>query len=311
MNSQTQTSLKLAIRKLIHSSQVKPEAVRVIVEGLENEQVTNEYWENLFNNEGSDIAIKQKIYSPQLVQLMTLRAIVIPETLPQFLAWLNIQPNKKPDENQIVSLEFQSQISGYVKEQIKKEIIDGIDLLLIELLKKQITPEILASFFQLKGSICNACYQDLVMSIKDDLNVIAKAGSSPQSQKLESLNMLKFDLHWLSIKNGKATLSYYKPLGELFELLAEYKLAAYFYQVSCGEVPKNILSKMSLDPQTYKARDSGIIIYGLYITRKATKIELMSMQMIELMIYIKQVKIKTMRIYLYIIADITSALNSS
>jgi uncharacterized membrane protein len=57
--------------------------------------------------------------------------------------------------------------------------------------------------------------------------------------------------------------------------------------VSCGEVPKNILSKISLDPQTYKDRDSGIIIYGLYITRKATKIELMSMQMIELMIYIK------------------------
>ncbi|MBD2134612.1 hypothetical protein H6F47_19800 [Sphaerospermopsis sp. FACHB-1094] len=59
MNSQTQTSLKLAIRKLIHSSQVKPEAVEEIVKAVENEQVTAEYWENLFNNEGADIGIKE------------------------------------------------------------------------------------------------------------------------------------------------------------------------------------------------------------------------------------------------------------
>ena len=37
MNSEA--SLKPAIRKLIHSSQVKPEAVQVIVEGLENEDI--------------------------------------------------------------------------------------------------------------------------------------------------------------------------------------------------------------------------------------------------------------------------------
>ncbi|MDD1444341.1 hypothetical protein MEO93_29185, partial [Dolichospermum sp. ST_sed3] len=79
MNSEA--SLKPAIRKLIHSSQVKPEAVQVIVEGLENKEIKSDYWETLFNKEGADIAIKQKIYSPQMVRLMTLRAMVIPETL--------------------------------------------------------------------------------------------------------------------------------------------------------------------------------------------------------------------------------------
>jgi hypothetical protein len=133
-----------------------------------------------------------------------------------------------------------------------------------------------------------------VKIIKHDLNVIAKADSSPKSQKVKYLNMLKFlhmlkfDVHWLSIKNGKPTLIYYKPLGKLFELLAEYKLAAYFYQVSCGEVPQNILSKMSLDPQTYKYHYSGIIVYGMDITRKKTDIELMSVQIVDFMSYIKQ-----------------------
>ncbi|MBD2145707.1 hypothetical protein [Sphaerospermopsis sp. FACHB-1194] len=297
MNSQTQTSLKLAIRKLIHSSQVKPEAVEEIVKAVENEQVTDEYWENLFNNEGADIGIKQKIYSPQMVRLMTIRAMVLPETLPQLLAWLNIQPGKKVDENQMMSLELQSKITGYLKEQIKEKIIQGIDLLMIKLLKKQITPEILASFFQMEGSIWNVCYQDYVKIINYGLNV------TPKSEMLNSLmdnlsdisnnlsnNLTYYYLDNLSdISNNLSNnLTYYYPMAKLFELLAEYKLAAYFYQVSCGEVPQNILSKMSLDPQTYKDRDSGIIIYGLYITRKATKIELMSMQMIDFMSYIKR-----------------------
>ncbi len=84
-----ETSLRPAIRKLIHSSQVKPEAVGVIVEGLENENVTAEDWETLFNKEGAEIAIKQKIYSPQLVRLITLRAIVIPE-----VATVILSPNE-------------------------------------------------------------------------------------------------------------------------------------------------------------------------------------------------------------------------
>ncbi len=95
MNSQTEASLEAAIRKLIHSSQLKPETVRVIVEGLEDENVTPEDWETLFNKEGAEIAVKQKIYSSQMVRLITLRAIVIPESLPEFLAWLNIQKSNK------------------------------------------------------------------------------------------------------------------------------------------------------------------------------------------------------------------------
>ena len=126
-----ETSLRPAIRKLIHSSQVKPEAVGVIVEGLENENVTAEDWETLFNKEGAEIAIKQKIYSPQLVRLITLRAMVNPKTLPQFLAWLNIQGGRKPDQHQTISLELQKAIRGLLpKEQLAK----GIKYLLLDLL---------------------------------------------------------------------------------------------------------------------------------------------------------------------------------
>jgi hypothetical protein len=289
MNSEA--SLKPAIRKLIHSSQVKPEAVQVIVEGLENEDISSEYWENLFNNEGAEIAIKQKIYSPQMVRLMTLRAMVIPETLPQFLEWLNIQTGKKLDEHQTVSLEFQSKISGYLKAQI----IYGIEFLLIELLQEQITPERVAWLFRVKGSAWGVVYQDFIDLIKYDVNLIGQLDVYPKDNKIY-LNKLKFDrqiwstlvTNWLNIKQGWTILRSYYPLAQLFESTEDYKLAVFFYQVSCGGVPKNILSKMPLDPINYKYRQSSVIIYGLHITRKATLIESTSSRIIDFISYIKR-----------------------
>ncbi|NLQ06980.1 hypothetical protein FLX35_02760 [Cylindrospermopsis raciborskii LB2897] len=113
MNPETQTSLKVAMRELIHSSQIKPEAVEVIVSGLQNSEISLEDWENLFNREGANIAIKQKVYSPQLIRLITLRALVLPKTLPEFLGWLNIQPGKKVNQNQIVCYSFNKPLRNY------------------------------------------------------------------------------------------------------------------------------------------------------------------------------------------------------
>ena len=83
-----EAALKSAIRSLIHSSQVKPDAVAVIVNGVANKEITPEYWEHLFNSQGANQGIRLKIYSPQMVKLLTLRALVLPKTKPEFLAWL-------------------------------------------------------------------------------------------------------------------------------------------------------------------------------------------------------------------------------
>lgn len=83
-----EAALKSAIRSLIHSSQVKPEAVAVIVNGVTNKEITPEYWEHLFNSQGANQGIRLKIYSPQMVKLLTLRALVLPKTKPEFLGWL-------------------------------------------------------------------------------------------------------------------------------------------------------------------------------------------------------------------------------
>lgn len=103
-------ALKSAIKNLMGSSTVKPEAVDAVIEALGNNQINTQYWHSLFDGQGARNAITQKIYSPQMLRLLTLRALIIPQTLPEYLNWLNIKDSSnKRDLNPNVtnSLEFQ------------------------------------------------------------------------------------------------------------------------------------------------------------------------------------------------------------
>ncbi|MDB9476377.1 hypothetical protein [Dolichospermum circinale] len=164
-----EAALKSAIRSLINNSTVKPEVVQEIVKGLENKEVTAEYWEKLFNAQGAEQAIRQKIYSPQMVRLITLRAIVIPKTLPQFLAWLNIQGGKKPDQHQTISLELQKAIRGLLpKEQLAK----GIKYLLLDLLNQKISVDSLCWLLTTDGSAWVYAQKQFITDIQNDLQLI-------------------------------------------------------------------------------------------------------------------------------------------
>ncbi|MBE9218686.1 hypothetical protein [Dolichospermum flos-aquae] len=290
-----ETSLRPAIRKLIHSSQVKPEAVGVILAGLENENVTAEDWQTLFNKEGAEIAIKQKIYSPQLVRLITLRAIVIPETLPQFLAWLNIQGGKKPDEHQTISLEFQKDIRGlFPQEQLTK----GINYLLVNLLNKQISVDCVYWLLTIDGSAWVYAQKEFITDVKYDLQLICDYFAGQLDQKFFKRRKQVWATlisNWQGIQQGYYKGEEYQPLAELLARLKEYELAAYFYQVSQGHVTNDLfnnmtyekylrlnsnehkLSKILFDELLYQEyRNSHITVYGLQIKRKPTLIAFMS-----------------------------------
>ena len=285
-----ETSLRPAIRKLIHSSQVKPEAVRVIVEGLEDENVTPEDWETLFNKEGAEIAIKQKIYSPQTVRLITLRAIVIPETLQEFLAWLNIQKSKKPDEHQTVSLEFQKDIRPlFPQEQLTK----GINYLILNLLNKQISVDNVYWLLTTDGSAWVHARKKFITDVKYDLQLICDYGLlGKKFFKCRKQVWASLINNWRSIQKQTHKSEEYQPLAELLARLKEYELAAYFYQVSQGNISNNLfydmayeryiqlhpnrdkLSKILFDDVAYqKYRNSDITVYGLLIKRKPMLVE--------------------------------------
>ena len=275
-----EAALKSAIRSLMNSSTVKPEAVQEIVKGLETKEIKSDYWESLFNAQGADKAIKQKIYSSQMVRLITLRAMVIPETLPQFLEWLNIQTGKKPDASQTMSLELQKAIrASFPKEQLTK----GIRYLLLNLLNKKISVDSLCWLLMIDGSAWVYAQKQFIADIQDDLQLIYDHFSSPRisskssfytnpnsiltsSSSFASQNdsqshhvqpQIKKDSwqdnfkyqkqiwanlinSWQGIQQGYYKIEEYQPFAELFEKFRQYDLAAYFYQVSDGIVDKDL-----------------------------------------------------------------------
>ncbi|MBC1238053.1 hypothetical protein, partial [Nostoc sp. 2RC] len=244
-------ALKSAIRGLINSSQVKPEAVQTIADALQNQQIPKEYWHSLFDAQGAKTAINQKIYSPQMVRLITLRAMVIPETLPEFLAWLNVKAGKKPDDNQTVSLEFQLAIRDLFP---KNKLVDGIKFILPKLLEEEITPETLYSLLMVKGSAWFVCRKDFTDDIQSDLKLIDQIFHSSDPEAILASKSFKLGTKiwqelmsfWrLNRYHNNSFNRYYKPFAELFEQLETYSISAYFYQVSDGIVPKDIYNKTS------------------------------------------------------------------
>jgi len=303
-----EAALKSAIRSLINSSTVKPEVVQEIVKGLENKEVTAEYWEKLFNAQGAEQAIRQKIYSPQMVRLITLRAMVNPKTLPQFLAWLNMQGVKKLDQHQTISLELQKAIRGLLpKEQLAK----GIKYLLLDLLNQKISVDSLCWLLTTNGSAWVYAQKQFIADIQADLQLIDDHFSSPKttsksssysnpnsvfpsSSSVGSENDLQ--LHhvqppikkdswqndfkcqkqiwatlinsWQGIRQGYYRGEEYQPFAELFDKFRQYDLAAYFYQVSDGIVDKDLYDEVA----NQQHRRSPVV-FGLRLEPKKNLID--------------------------------------
>lgn len=244
-------AIKSAIRGLMNSSQVKKGNVEVIANALRNKEIISEYWHTLFDGQGAKTAISQKIYSPQMVRLITLRAVVIPETMLEFLAWLNIKPGQKPDDTQTISLEFQKAIRADLP---KDKLANSIKFILPELLKKSltITPEAVCWLLRSNDSLWASCRQEFVNDVQEDLQLIVDNLSDNTST---SSYVYKCDPQtWDTLNNYKNLiydsnrtshdLEKYTSFAKLFEKLQEYPLAAYFYQVSQGVVPKKVFQKL-------------------------------------------------------------------
>ena len=305
-----EAALKSAIRSLINSSTVKPEVVEEIVKGLENKEVTAEYWEKLFNAQGAEQAIRQKIYSPQMVRLITLRAMVNPKTLPQFLAWLNIQGGRKPDQHQTISLELQKAIRGLLpKEQLAK----GIKYLLLDLLNQKISVDSLCWLLTTNGSAWIYAQKQFIADIQADLQLIDDHFSSPKtayksssypnpnsvfptSSSVGSENDLQLHhlqppikkdswqnnfkcqkqiwatliSNWQGIRQGYYRGEEYQPFAELFKKFRQYDLAAYFYQVSDGIVDKDLYYEVA--NQQHRHRRSPVV-FGLRLEPKKNLID--------------------------------------
>jgi hypothetical protein len=244
--------IKSAIKGLISRENVKLEQVQAIETALN--QVQDSDWEVIFNAQGAAQARSQGIYSPQMVRLLTLRAIVLPETLPEFLSWM--QNRGKQEDHYQVSETFQSEIKSSIKSISAQEsnlsikVTQGVKLIIPRLIDK---PELLnATVWLLKYSegIWQLFYNKIVnVEIENNLKLMINLLRYPQNKQFNMiddegwkrlLGELKF--HW---NQRSYPQNQYLPLAELFRDLEQTEMAAFFYQLSLGSVPKKIFSQLN------------------------------------------------------------------
>ncbi|MBC6476903.1 MAG: hypothetical protein GDA56_02995 [Hormoscilla sp. GM7CHS1pb] len=269
-----EAAIRKAINALISGSQVRDEWIQTILATLEGNQVTVEQWEAVFDDQGAGTAIKKGSADLRMGRLLTLRAFVLPETLPEFLGWLWPIEGKKKQENpqKKASQEFQSKLISKLNQR-PHNFTDGIKKALKALLEKEIPVVSVIWLFNANagGSIWRPYRRPLVEDVRTDLIAIRDSlssnGNTPDPRELRCGEEIWSDLCSYRQDSNYRYGNYYKPFAELFAGLGRlensFDLSAYFYQVSDEQVPKSIFNQGVSNVNG----DEGEV-YGLIVQRK-------------------------------------------
>ena len=236
--SEDGAAIETAIKGLISGSPIEPQWIQTLLTSLQENQLTLEQWNTIFDDPGATKAIETNSSHPNMVRLLTLRAIVLPETLSEFLSWLKIEKKtkKKNAEKQETSLQFQSQLGNY-SSQLQPLLVDRSKIALEQILVKNIPVPAFAWLLDTKGSLWKPYKNKLLQNVRNDLEIIQTSSNS----------LIYGESVWKELQKCLQSRSYssasYKPFAVLFAQLGDYELAAYFYQVSDGVVPKDIFKQ--------------------------------------------------------------------
>ena len=273
-----------AINGLVKRDRVKPEQVETIENALSNPQIDDSYWESIFKGRGTDKALKQGIYSADMVRLLTLRATVIPETLPEFLAWIGKEG--KQQESKQVSDTFQAEIKKSLRQvsgqgmNLINRVCRGVRLIIPRLIKQ---PKLLDSVVWLLSSdkgLWGYFYSRQVKSeIDNDLRSMRYYGRGKQGVNFKLAGYKEWQkifneiqVYWQYRSGSQAQ---YQPLAELFSRLRNYQLAALFYYICSGVVPKEVFYKLT-------RRGFHIQVYGIRAKREIGSLESLYLKTVEI-----------------------------
>ena len=139
-----------AVKGLTRRVNIKEENLQIIDQALEYNNFNGEQWDNILNRNNINLALNNKIYTTEMVRLLTLRAIVNPDTIMEYLIWLNL--GKKSNNNPLnYSLNFQQQVNNILKNNnsllvIHSQLKEGINIIVKELDKKNKIIQLLEQF---------------------------------------------------------------------------------------------------------------------------------------------------------------------
>jgi len=105
--------------------------------GLSQDIAANKrYWEEVFESFDAAKGLSERLYTPQMVRLLTWKAIIFPETLPEFVNWLHDGDSNQINKNQGTTLELEEGLSRHI-DTIEDNLILGIVELTINLFSQE------------------------------------------------------------------------------------------------------------------------------------------------------------------------------
>ena len=268
--------IKTTLKGLISSSQVNPDFFHTFVASLQqvDQQLgsqANHYWQDIFNSLGATDAFKQSIYTSQMIRLITLMSIAIPEVLHGYLKWLKIDKNVQQNQNCKIALDFQSQLRYIISQPGQNQgvpvevtfsadtdpnfrLIEGIKNVLARYHQNKINREsvswLLSSGQSLWQPFTNLILEDIFLHDFEQSYLI---GSKQKPIAQYQLQGEVFDQIWLDLQHifahfGTSKIAYslepryrcYRHLAELLHQLDYPFQAACFYQIGTGEVPLSV-----------------------------------------------------------------------
>ena len=265
----------------------KPEHLQTIEKALANPRINNEDWKLLFDKQGAKDAIKDKIYTLSTVRLLTLQAMVLPETLPAFLSWIQTSNNQ---QNYNISHTLQNQVYKYYLKSKIDSLVDKLREGIITIIPKLIEqPELLDSTVWLLGEnqgIWGGLYRSKIMpAIDQDFQSIAECYRTKQNEvKLEVLSHPAWEKIFKNIQPFwqpyavKYKQKDYQPIADFFrEIITnyeEFQLYALFLYISQGKISKKLYISLNQEDKNPKTQNGIYVdVYNVSLEREVPRSE--------------------------------------
>ena len=249
-----ETLIKNAIRNSCRTGNFQ-ENLAPIENALNNPKIQQDYttfWNSIFEGQGSKDAYEQQIYDGFKVRLLTLQAIICPEKLPDFVAWIM----KKEKDYYPISQSFQGEIVKAINPQgdgsitsptIFSKITQGINILILKVIDQ---PELIGDTVRLlsdKKGLWGRIYKDdtskkLKKSLKE-----RKLDDAPWQEIKDNLSRV-----WDSRFDPSEKTQKYIHLAHLFDKLEEgpdkgYSLTVFFYHLAQEKIPSDVYKRHKLE----------------------------------------------------------------
>jgi hypothetical protein len=272
-------AIKAAIKNLVNASQIKPEFVQILAESINSveavlgQEKAQLFWNEIFEGQGAGNALRQNIVSPQIAKLITIRAIILPETVLGFLNWLQVNDSKKSSEQSTISLALQSQMSRSKNSALEPSLITGIENVLEALFYKKLSYDAACWLLNSQDSVWYNPTRQVMKNIHDDFTDLGDRSSRSNEYNLngKAWEEIRLKIKQHIYPTSKNPDDRYTVLANLFCDLDDNMLAACFHQLGTGEIPDKIYKSVKNDGNIRRSRNlKHEEICGIQVRKETT-----------------------------------------